>query len=320
MPRVKHHIEKDNYHESIYYTCANILEGYSNVRGSLTTIIYYLREFANIFARTEYDLVESFNKENSHYRKSGVFDATNRFIEDLKEFFFSSEDFRVIRYFSKTLKSLDKILNPKKREKFVKEKPLPQQVHAEMVPFPQLRRNYKDNGVMGNFKNYYRLVSDIVEDINNLEGWNDLSNYLNSNSDLEALSKDKEITFLSYAFKDNIYALFLYDYFRMNNGFLYVDTLFGKDYKGDGAKIKASLSPWINKASQILFLHSIKSDQGAKGLSSWCSWELGEAYSQRDKKFYKVVVAGIIKNHPIIDDSFLELKEVKDGIIIPKHK
>ena len=322
--RIKQPIEKYNYHDHIFETCATILKGYQGIREHLDEIIKYLNDFSDIFSHSEHELIEAFNSDYRLHRESGVLKATSKLIEELKMFFFDSNDFRTIRYFDKTYKELDKILNPVERERYRPEREREQireQILTNIVPYPNLRGQYRDKGVMGNFKTYYRLVSSIVEDINNFDGWEHLSSYLNKTVDAEQLASSKQtVTFLSYAFKDNIYALFLYDYFKKNGGFLYVDTLFGKDYKGDGAKIKASLSPWISRASQILFLHSIKSDQGAKGLSSWCSWELGEAYSQNNKRFYKVVVAGVLKNHPIVDDTFLELKEVKNGIIIPKTK
>lgn len=110
--------------------------------------------------------------------------------------------------------------------------------------------------------------------------------------------------------KDNVYALFLYDMIDRNGDFLYVDSLFGTNYKENGKMIKKSLSPWINRLSQLLFLHSIHSDRIKEGLSSWCSWELGQAYKTNGMKFFKVVVAGIIDKHPIIDSDFRELDYV----------
>ena len=318
--RKRHYVEKDNYHNLIFTNCANILRRYTENVDNLKEIIKYLEDFSNIFTNSEFNLISTYNSDYRLERKSGVYQSTKALINDVREYLLFSNT-QTNSFFKNTLDLLTSLLKPKGRHIYPKEEYRPLVERAE-PSIPYLEGEYRDRGVETNFKNYYRIISAIVEDINNLEGWNRLRDYITSTTDVEELSKSKKtITFLSYAFKDNIYAYFLYELFSNNNGFLYVDSIFGKDYQGKGNEIKAALSPWINKSSQILFLHSIHSDRINKGLSSWCSWELGEAYhneGNNKKKFYKVVVAGITNKHPIIDDDFLELDRVVDGVIIPK--
>jgi len=258
-------------------------------------------------------MIENYNYKNEF----GTYMALSRLVDDLINNFYESDSL-LSRYLKKTktyvlyLRRMGVVRRDDYRNQ------------DNNFAFMVEKAPIKDRGkiIIKDFHSYYHVISLMVEDINNMRGWNNLNAYFREHIKPAGPEAIKEpITFLSYAFKDNIYALFLYDYFEMNHGFLYVDSLFGEDYKEDGRKIKAALSPWINASSQILFLHSIHSDKGAKGLSSWCSWELGEAYrnNNHENRFFKVVVAGVNQTHAIIDREFREMDYVDyTGYIVAK--
>ncbi len=316
-------IDKDNYHDYIFSSCANQLNEYIekiNTKKSsdqLHEIIKYLNIFSRFLSKSEHGLIESYNTGYIN----GVLESLGFLIYSIEDFYdiATPKDKLVLK---NTKRELNRITGQRRQRYRYKAEMDINAIFREKPKLAPSPFGDIDKGIDKNLTNYYKLVSAIVEDINNLPGWITLRKYLNKHIPMNIETSDfidsRPITFLSYAFKDNIYALFLYEYFNRRGGFLYVDSLFGKDYGDDGKKIKASLSPWIDSSSQILFLHSIHSDRVNKGLSSWCSWELGEAYKGNNKKFFKVVVAGITNRHSIIDDDFLELKEVRNGIIIPK--
>lgn len=312
----KQRIEKDNFHDSIFNVCIRRIRACKLQSKSVLDIIKTLDFSALLLSRNEYTIIESYNSDD----REAINRALSNTISDLLNpgFIYEYSDDMGIdtadihRYLKETYKSVERLVGDN----------WGRDINGYMIG-PRFR-NFTVNRA---FKIYYQIVSLIVEDINEMSGWREISaSYKREYAHIrpEIIKNTKPLTFLSYAFKDNIYALFLFDMFEQENGFLYVDSLFGTDYGDDGSRIKNALSPWIDNACQILFLHSIHSDKVKKGLSSWCSWELGEAYKSNhviEKKFYKVVVAGIKEEdkHPIIDDSFLELDHVDNGYIIPKR-
>ena len=318
------YIEKDNYQDFIFRRCANLIKEYRTLGNKeIDNLTDILNTTADIISHSEYDVIGYANGHNNE----GVYYSLLRLVGELRDLFFGvTDNYRV----TKTLERTYKYITEKERRTRYPRYDSDRYSHiivTKGVPRPiALPSSYgfKDEGLNKNFKTYYRIISLIVEDINDMDGWKLINNHFRDNilPQLENtyLHYVDDVTFLSYAFKDNIYALFLYDMFIANDGFLYVDSLFGKDYGDDGKQIKSALSPWIDRATQILFLHSIHSDRTKKGLSSWCSWELGEAYKNGNKQFFKVVVAGIKNHHSIIDDDFLELQRVENGKIIPKRK
>ena len=98
--------------------------------------------------------------------------------------------------------------------------------------------------------------------------------------------------FLSYAFKDHLYAFCLFIYMYFNGIFLYVDFLFCGELN-DGVDIKNNLYNQLSLSSQLLFLRSVNSElniRGSANIRGWCSWELGTFYTykstNKDSKFY----------------------------------
>lgn len=98
--------------------------------------------------------------------------------------------------------------------------------------------------------------------------------------------------FLSYAFKDRLYAFCLFIYMYFNSIFLYVDFLFCGELN-DGVDIKNNLYNQLSLSSQLLFLRSVNSElniRGSANIRGWCSWELGTFYTlkniNKDSKFY----------------------------------
>lgn len=315
----KQKIKKDNYHDFIFYVCRNRINQTDLATDRINEIKEALQETANIIAREEYNVIEAYNADN----QEAINTSLNRTVDDLDDFYQSDDGQR----FHKSLKKTFKFVQTYKKNYSKKQMTLLATQVDNIVSKKKESLPTIELTVQKAFLTYYRIVSLIVEDINNLPGWKEISDFYkrkyHQSLNPAGISAIKPLTFLSYAFKDNIYALFLFDVFEQNNGFLYVDSLFGTDFGNDGSRIKNALSPWIDHSSQILFLHSIHSDKVKKGLSSWCSWELGEAYKSNNdqpKGFFKVVVAGIRKEdaHPIIDHHFKELDKVVDGIIIPK--
>lgn len=173
---------------------------------------------------------------------------------------------------------------------------------------------------------FFKLIRYIVEDVNSLINWervktflvNNMNNYLFDNRNGTYIQRP--ITFLSYAFKDDTYALFLFFYFYNHGGFLYVDSLFSPILP-NGAAIKLSLTHWITVSSNILFLRSLNSEKadldGELNIRSWCSWEIGHSYANpKTKGYYRLDIAGVSSMiTPIIDD-FEVFNDVEDGRII----
>ena len=313
----KQRIEKDNFHSYIFDICRERIFQANRNSPRVLDIEDALDMTSRILSKEEFLIIESYNSDN----KTVINEALNRTIDDLDTLSETSDSDKITRFLKKTYK----FIRTHQRNIYKKQMSIKRAIvdnnnsETNLLPTVELT-------VQKAFYTYYRIVSLIVEDINAMPGWKDISDYYKTKyeiSDPVHTAKGKRLTFLSYAFKDNIYALFLFDLFEKNGGFLYVDSLFGTDYGNDGSRIKSALSPWIDHACQILFLHSIHSDKVKKGLSSWCSWELGEAYkssNEEPKGFFKVVVAGIRREdtHPIVDHHFKELDYVRDGIIYQK--
>lgn len=310
----KQRIEKDNFHDYIFNVCRRRISMTNLASNDVRDLKEILSITANIIAREEHAIIESYNFDG----KEAINIALYNTIDELNNLLYASDDHGITSFLKKTYKFI-KPIDEKLRKLTNNQRDVENYSLIEKYPKVQLT-------VGKAFLTYYKIVSLIVEDINEMPGWKEISEYYKQKYEINNpvhIKENKPLTFLSYAFKDNIYALFLFDLFENNGGFLYVDSLFGTDFGKEGSKIKNALSPWIDSASQILFLHSIHSDKVKKGLSSWCSWELGEAYKSNNDKpkgFFKVVVAGIRKEdtHPIIDHQFKELDKVVHGIIIPK--
>ena len=287
------------YHDVVLLNTAEYLDRTPKFRH--TRLTKSLREVALLLRKTEYRIIEGYENNDD----VEVFICLRSLKNSLLEKRYESDN--DISVYQRTYRYLRKYTR-----RYENYRPFPDGTYENMPVRCQMVEP-KVEGKDKSFKEYYKIVTLLMEDINNLKDWDEIHKHYRDTYNPNDY-QNRKMTFLSYAFKDNTYAFYLFHYFLDNGGFLYVDSLLGIDYKGDGKLIKSSLSPWIDNSSQILFLHSVNSDGIIKGLSSWCSWELGEAY-KGNKDFFKVVVAGIINNHPIIDNDFKELEYVKNGTI-----
>lgn len=306
---------KEFYHISILASCGSIIENELieiKDNAQVKELVLALKACSFIIGPNEGSLIYSYN-ENVLDEMSSILVETMFSLLDSKEI--ETFPYYLFKLTEKYINNLierfnkkghgDKTANGNQKEWLI-----------SFLPHHYSRKNL--------FIFYYEIISNMVEDINNLRGWNVIRDYYKKKIKPNSINEIKvPITFLSYAFKDNIYALFLFNVFKYGGGFLYVDSLFGEEHKNknnddDGEEIKKALTPWIDKADQILFLHSIHSNRAKTQLSSWCSWELGYSYKTKDaKKYFKMVVFGIDEaySHPIIDNSFEEYIYVENGII-----
>ena len=124
------------------------------------------------------------------------------------------------------------------------------------------------------------IIRQIVQDVNDLDNWKEIERYFHYRYADEFLTTDRNKTFLSYSFKDKTYALFLFDYFYSNGGFLYVDNLIGVDHSHDPNKrnatiaIKESIHNALSQTSSFLLLRSVN-DENKETIRPWCSFEIG---------------------------------------------
>lgn len=170
------------------------------------------------------------------------------------------------------------------------------------------------------FKEYFNgYLKFIIKYINKLQEWIIVSNgirlhYLNDIQPNKDNSNRQNITFLSYAFDDNIFAYYLYMLFKRNNGFLYVDSFMNVPHKY-GKDIKKTIYPWIIDADQFLFLKSSVSDSSQ--IRQWCAWEIGVAYSNNKLKgnCYYVSIEHKNKGKSSLLDDFKPMIGVSNGII-----
>ena len=147
------------------------------------------------------------------------------------------------------------------------------------------------------YRNKYRLQIDIMETgnipIDSIEG--------------------RPIIFLSYAFLDRAYTYYLFKHFYHNGAFLYVNDLFNTDHGGDAYAIKESLHPWIKNSNQFLFLRSVNSQRGQ--VRPWCSWEIGNFFSQPNKEAFKIEIFGAPSKIDNIIGDFKDFSYVTGGVI-----
>lgn len=178
------------------------------------------------------------------------------------------------------------------------------------------RENYRDlnNNSLISETDYIEILGSLAEASDGYYAFNKLINFLIEITDrfLEKsgfyeifpydLERDeynilngrvaKHRVFLSYAFKDRLYAFCLFIYMYFKGIFLYVDFLFcGK--LNSGVDIKKNLHNQLSLSNQLLFLRSINSELSIRGnanIRGWCSWELGTFYTNKsmnkDAKFY----------------------------------
>ena len=147
------------------------------------------------------------------------------------------------------------------------------------------------------YRNKYRLQIDIIE---------------TGNIPLDRI-EDRPIIFLSYAFLDRAYTYYLFKHFYHNGAFLYVNDLFNTDHGGNAYAIKESLHPWIKNSHQFLFLRSVNSQRGQ--VRPWCSWEIGNFFSQPNKEAFKIEIFGAPSKIDNIIGDFKDFTYVSGGVI-----
>lgn len=83
--------------------------------------------------------------------------------------------------------------------------------------------------------------------------------------------------FLSYAFKDKLYLLGIFDYFYQKNILLYIDAFHNVE-QTDGEILKTLLKKELETSEQFLFLRTANSELSMRGsyqIRQWCAWEIG---------------------------------------------
>ena len=130
----------------------------------------------------------------------------------------------------------------------------------------------------------------------------------------KAMSRNRNIVFLSHAFDDMLYTFSLFMYFYFNGIFLYVDWMCSETFKY-GQDIETNLNNILNCSDQLLFLRTVNSElsiRGSGNIRGWCSWELGAFYSiknnNKNKKFYIELYNIAGKNNKQMDG----IKPLKD--------
>ena len=301
---------KEYYHSSIIGDCIYELTRFFNMeeKPKVSDLVKVLRACSFIIADSEWQLIWSYNCDDLEGMSTSLTEMIFRFLDNQNDETFPYIQFSILN------KNIKRIIDGAmyKEKNFIVTQ---ENLINYFVKYYSKKRL---------FTAYYEIISDMIEDANNHPAWDEIRQYYREHRMPKNVKDIKRpITFLSYAFKDNVYAVFLSKLFVNSGGFLYVDSLFGEEHKkgdgkDDGDAIKKAIAPWIDRASQILFLHSLHSEGIKRGLSSWCSWELGYAYqSKKNKKFFRLMVFGIDEelSHPIIDKSFRKFVYIEDGII-----
>lgn len=126
--------------------------------------------------------------------------------------------------------------------------------------------------------------------------------------------------FLSHAYLDRTYTFALFCYLYSRGIYIYVDWMHSS-LLPNGVLIKSNLSNNLSLSKKLLFLASVNSELSIRGGSSvrqWCSWEIGNFYTQCRPKYVLRIyqpLEGIkskssLKN-PIFN-SFSPIKSSKD--------
>lgn len=166
---------------------------------------------------------------------------------------------------------------------------------------------------MGASKYIYNYVTHLVSFINRNEDWEIIKETLKEEINVAINENKKPLTFLSYAFDDNIFAYFIYHFFKRNGGLIYIDSLMGEEHS-NGKDIKEAIYPWIDKSKQFLFLRSMNSD--SHQIRQWCSWEIGYAYNHVNKdRFFYVQVGLVTGSKSRLIDDFNKMMGIDKGII-----
>lgn len=129
--------------------------------------------------------------------------------------------------------------------------------------------------------------------------------------------RDKRVqTFLSYAYDDKGLTLALFYYFWSRTGFLYIDWMWNNLNK-NGRITKKTLNKSLKESEQLLFLRTTNSEMNIRGnnnIRQWCSWEIGNFYTNNKSKFY---TSFYDKDRPKNDllDSFSPMFDIEAGKI-----
>ena len=175
QPRKRHFIEKDNYHDYIFSQCAYILNSIETLsnKGDIREIIDALNICSGIIFKTEHKVITAYNElldAPASRRGTPVYDALKDFIDALRE----NDEIDRWRF-----KETVKLIRPSKRER-----------RAWMISGTAHHREYaeytmpfksEDKGLVNSFKRYYQIISALVTDINNMEGWKTINRYFREN-------------------------------------------------------------------------------------------------------------------------------------------
>lgn len=161
------------------------------------------------------------------------------------------------------------------------------QLFEEMIDKEIMRKRSKDK-----LKKDYELLIESKE-TNNKKLFNRFSKFITNTSDrlftqkqyISYMNKVKDEAdlsafhkvFLSYAFKDKLYLLGIFDYFYDHNIFLYIDAFHNVE-QTDGDHLKLLLKNELETSKQFLFLRTANSELSMRGsyqIRQWCAWEIG---------------------------------------------
>ena len=102
-------------------------------------------------------------------------------------------------------------------------------------------------------------------------------------------NKNINKVFLSYAYEDKGLSFALFQYFKSNNSFLFIDWMWNDEIKNDCPRHKDILIKELNNCNQLLLLRTPNSEYKTKGnnqIRQWCAWECGIGYSRISTEKY----------------------------------
>lgn len=309
---------KTVFHDEVFQRCGDILESFEEKSDNLFVLKEMFLQAKKLLGDSEKRFISSYTDKNE---EEAILVVVN-LIKKLMDFFSTrsfSHNFTItFDYIYKIsslydLESFENVLNSYYRfDNRFRPVTAPKIIYARPITFKK------------SFYIFYKIVWCIIQDLNNQEeAWEYIGNYYYKKYIIELnkeechvvftneLKPNTPITFLSYAFKDRAYSLYLFAYFIENGGFLFVDAIFGKK-REDGISIKDFLNPWIRVSVQLLFLRSVTSDNN--GVRQWCAWEIGRSYDGHHS-FYTIDIIGVSRIRNMLLDGFSQFNCLIDGII-----
>jgi len=211
-----------------------------------------------------------------------------------------------------------------------------------MIDTEVMRKQSRDK-----LKRDYKALIESTE-TNNKKLFTKLSKFITSLSDRlfkqieyieymkTAINKDNSghlhKVFLSYAFKDLLYLLGIFDYFYKNGIYLYIDAFHNVE-QTDGEVLKNLLKVELETSKQFLFLRTANSELAMRGsyqIRQWCAWEIGYYDKLRKNRsgsniteylnecfYFRVYEKKIDTNRAVnlLIQSFKQLKSIENGYL-----